>query len=159
MATLAIESNGRLEKTAVYFNGEQISGLKELFLNLDEDGTFDAVLQYEGHDKLLYTKNVFNEMLANVKIVEPSFTEEEAEQLQLLEIESNGDINNTVVLLNGEEQDGLVCLFLHIKASSTPRGGLKSFFGGKSEISTEAEFKAEYTFRYDDGSTVTEAIF
>lgn len=160
MATLGIESNGRLEKTAIYFNGEQIGGLKELFLNLDENGTFDAILQYEGSDKVLYTRSVFTEYLTNVKIVEPSFTEEDAQQLQLVEIESDGNIENSIVFYNGEEQFGLISVFIHIKGAGVQKSaGIKGLFGGKTVQTAEAEFKAEFTFRNDDGSTETEEIF
>ena len=160
MATLGIESNGRLEKTAVYYNGEQISGLKELLLNLDEDGTFDAVIQYQGNDNKLYNKSIFNDLLTNIKVVEPSFTEEEAMNLRLLEIDSNGDIENTVVLMNGEELIGLVNLYLHIKSSHSPRGaGLMGFFGKSKDLPEAAEFKAEFTFRNEDDSLSTEGIF
>jgi hypothetical protein len=160
MATIGIESNGRLERTAVYYNGEQISGLKELLLNLDEDGTFDSVIQYEGSDKILYNKNIFSDSLTNIKIVEPSFTEDEAMNLRLFEIDSNGDIENTVVFLNSDELQGIVNLYLHIKSSHTPRGsGLMNFFGRHKDLPEEAEFKAEFTFRNDDDTLSTEGIF
>jgi len=158
MATLGIESNGRLEKTAVYFNGEQVGGLKEIFLNLDEDGTFDAVIQYEGSDKNLHTKNIFQEPLFNVKIVEPSFTEEDAQELQLLEVESNGDIENTTVFYNGEVLDGLVNVYIHIKGAKVKSTGL-SIFSSKKQDDQLAEFKAEFTFRNEDDSIETEAIY
>ena len=100
MAVLSIEGNGLLEKTAVYYNGSQISGIKEIFVNLDEDGTFDALIQYEGTDKELYTKQVFEDYLNNIKIVSPSFTEEESKMMQLFTIDSDGSISGTTLFLN-----------------------------------------------------------
>jgi hypothetical protein len=158
MATFSIESNGRLEKTAIYFNGEQIGGVKEIFLNLDENGTFDSIIQYEGTNKQLYSKNIFNEYLENIKIVEPSFTEEEAQSLQLLTIESDGDIENSVVYFNEEQIDGIVSIFVHIKGVST-NNGLSSIFSFKKNIPEHVEFRADITFRNEDDSIETENIF
>ena len=160
MASVGIESNGRLEKTAIYYNGEQIAGLKEFFLNLDEDGTFDAVIQYEGSDKQLYTKNIFVDTLTNIRIVDPSFTEEESRNLCLLEIQSDGDIENTIVARDGEELVGLISMFLHLRSNSAPKSGLLSMFNPKKEIIEEGPvFKGEFVFRNDDNSTSTENIF
>jgi hypothetical protein len=159
MPTLGIESNGRLERTAVYFNGEQIAGLKELMLNLDENGTFDAVMQYEGVDKQLYTKNVFLDSLINIRIVEPSFTDEDARNLSLLEIQSDGDIDSTIVARDGE-MSGLVSVFLHLRSANAPKGGLSSIFGTRKNTITEgAVFSGEFVFRNDDDSLSTENIF
>jgi hypothetical protein len=158
MATLGIESNGRIEKTAVYLNGERIRGLKELFLNLDEQGTFDSIIQYEGSDKNLYTKQLFSDVLTYIVTAEPAFTEEEAVNLQYLEIESNGDIESTNILLNEEPLDGIVSLLLHIKAVESEKGTLKSIFSSKKQIAG-AEFKAQITYRNEDDSLETEDIF
>ncbi|MBM2815924.1 MAG: hypothetical protein HW421_2686 [Ignavibacteria bacterium] len=158
MATFSIESNGRLEKTVVYFNGEQLGGIKEVFLNLDEEGAFDAILQYEGSDKKLYTKQIFEGYLENVKTTEPSFTEEEAEQLQILTLESEGAIESSSVFFNEEPLEGIVSLFVHIKAANS-KTGIRSFFSGKSNIPEHTEFLAEITFRNEDGSVVTENVF
>jgi hypothetical protein len=157
MATFSIESNGRLEKTALYFNGEQIGGVKELFLNIDEEGTFDAIIQYEGTDKKIHSKHIFNDYLEFLQVVEPSFTEEEAQSLRALTIDSEGEIEDTLVLLDDEQEEGIVSLFVHIKAANNPKG-LKAFFN-KNNIPEHPEFKAEIVFRYDDGSLETEEIF
>ena len=157
MPTLAIESNGRLEKTAVYYNGEQISGIKELFVNIDEDGTFDALIQYEGTNKQIYTKNIFLEYLDNVKVIEPVFTEEEAKFLQLFTIESNGDLDDTYLYLNDELLEGVVNLFIHIKGVEN-KNGLRKLLN-KNNIPDTIEFKAEITFRNEDDSLETERIF
>lgn len=158
MATFVIESNGRIEKTAVYFNGDQLGGLKELMLNLDEDGTFDAVIQYEGTNGQLYIKNIFEDNLENLKVVEPSFTEEEARTLTQLVVESDGDIENTNLFINEEPLDGVVRIFVHIKSNKIKESGLKAIFG-KNDESFNADFKAEITFRNQDETLDTERIF
>lgn len=161
VATFSVESNGRIEKTVCYFNGEQIGGIKEVFLNLEEDGTFDAVIQYTGRDGTLYNKQIFNEHLVYVQTEEPSFTEEEAAELRLLTVESNGDIENTNVFVNNEPLDGITSLFLHIKAPIAGENSsfFGSLFGKKSGDSAPAEFKAEITFRNEDDTLTTEPIF
>lgn len=156
MPTFGIESNGRLEKTALYYNGEQLGGVKELFINLDEDGTFDGVIQYEGSDKKIYTKNLFEEHLVNARFVEPSFTEEEAEELHLITIESNGTIESTMVFEYDEPLEGIISLLIHIKGAET-KEGLRSLFSKK--VPEQAEFRAEITFRNEDDSIETENIF
>jgi hypothetical protein len=159
MATFAIESNGRLEKTAVYYNGQQLAGIKEVFLNLDEEGAFDAVIQYEGSDKQIHNKQIFTDYLTNVKTSEPSFTDEEAAQLQLVQVESNGDIESTSVFINEIEMQGIVSMYLHIKVPTmVEKSGLASVFSKKEKLNDET-FKAEITFRYDDGEVETEEIF
>ncbi len=157
MATLGIESNGRLEKTAVYYNGEQVAGIKELFLNIDEDGTFDAIIQYEGTNKHLYTKNLFIDYLDNIKVTDPVFTEEEAKSLRLFAIESEGDLDETFLYLNDELLEGVINLFIHIKGAENSKG-LKALLN-KSNIPDTVEFKAEMVFRNEDESTETEEIF
>lgn len=159
MATFGIESNGRLEKTAVYHNGQQLSGVKEIFLNLDENGTFDAIIQYEGSDKELYTKNIFTEYLENLKIVEPSFSEEEAQELNLLEIDSDGDIESASVYYNNEQLDGLVSLYVHIKGVKPTKSSIRQLFSGKEDLPDHPEFKTEFVFRNEDNTLDTEAIF
>lgn len=158
MATFTIESNGRLEKTAVYFNGEQISGIKEIFINIDEEGTFDTIIQYEGTDKILHTKNIFeDQFLDKVKVVEPSFTEDEARALVQFSIESDGDLDSTWLYINDEELEGVVALFVHIKAAET-KSGLSKIFGN-NKIPDTVEFKAEITYRNEDESLETEEVF
>lgn len=160
MTTLTIESNGRIEKTAIYINGEQIAGIKELFLNLDEDGTFDAIIQYEGTDKQIYNKGVFTDYLENLKTREPSFSEEEADELNMLTIESDGEIENTIVSINEEEVEGLVNVLVHIKAGTPKEGsGIMGLFKSKSDATEGAVFKADATFRNEDDTLETERIF
>jgi hypothetical protein len=139
MAEFSIESNGLIEKTAVYYNGEQLRGVKEVMLNLDENGTFDAVIQYATANGTLVSKNVFLDFLEGVQTSEPSFTEEEARQLTLIMVSSDGDIDSASVFINNEEQFGIVSLFIHIKPPS--------------------EFRAEITYREDDGRLTTEGVF
>ena len=160
MPSLSIESNGRLENTAIYINGMQIGGVKEILLSLDEDGTFDAVIQYLGTDKEVYTKQLFRDTLSNLKTVPPSYTEAEAErlQLQLLTIESEGGIETTDVLINDEYEEGIVNIFLHIKSATQNKKGISSVFGKKEQIETET-FKAQITYRNEDETLETEEIF
>lgn len=158
MPILGIESNGTIEKTAVYYNGEQLGGLRELFLNLNEDGTFDSVIVYLGSDGNEYTKNPFSDYLDNVQFREPSFTEEEASNLQLVEIESDGNIENTTVYYNSELLDGLVEMFVHIKSPAQNKSRVYSLFKS-GKVNESPDFIANFTFRYEDGSIITERIF
>jgi len=159
MPTLSIESNGLLEKTAVYFNGQQIGGIKNLFLHLSEDGDFEALLQYTGADNKVYSKNVFSDYMENIRITEPSFTDEEAENMTLLTVESEGDIEDTQVFINDEIQDGITELFVNIKAPVFENKSKLGGFFGKQQLTEQATFKAEITYRYDDDSLETEQIF
>jgi hypothetical protein len=158
MATFAIESNGRLEKTAVYYNGEQLGGVKEIFLNLDEEGTFDAIIQYEGTDKKIYTKQIFTDYFENARIVEPSFTEEEASNLHIIQFDSDGDIGNTIVAYDEEQLDGIVSIFLHIKGVQNETS-IRSLFSMKKNIPEHPEFRAEISFRNQDDTISNENIF
>ncbi len=158
MATLSIESNGTIELTAVYYNGQQVAGLNELLLNLDEDGTFDAVISYTGSDGNEYLKNPFTEYLDNIIFREPSFTEDEARQLHLLTIESDGEIENTAVFYDDEPLDGLVNLFVHIKSPKKNKTSIASVFKKVKPIEG-AVFKATFTFRYPGDVIETKEIF
>ncbi len=159
MPELSIESNGRLEKTAVYINGEQCRGIKELFLNLDENGTFDAIIQYEGYDNNIHTKRIFRDSLTALKFSPPAFTEEEAKHLNLLQVDSDGDIENTVVAFNGKELEGLISLFLHLRSATAPERGIFDMFTNNKYDSEAAVFKSEFVFRNFDDSISREAIF
>lgn len=158
MPTFEIESSGRIERTAVYYNGEQLGGIREIFLNMDEDGTFDAIIQYEGSDKEIYTKSIFEEYLDNIKTVEPSFTEEEARMLRKLTIDSDGDIEDTLVLINDAEEFGIVEILLHIKVSKA-ESGIKNWLKSKKNLTEKEEFRAEIIYRNEDDSLETENIF
>jgi len=160
MATFGIESNGRLENTAVYYNGEQLAGLRQVLLNIAEDGTFDALLSYRGQDGQLYTKNPFTDYLEQVRTMPPSFTEEEAQTLRQLLIESDGDIEHTLVYLDGTLLDGIVHLFVNISVpDAEPPRGFALFRKRASESLERPEFRAEITFREADGTQTTEQIF
>ncbi len=50
--TFAIESNGFLEKTACYINGQQVGGLKEVFINIDEAGIFKYEMVHKLSEKI-----------------------------------------------------------------------------------------------------------
>ncbi|MBS1561680.1 MAG: hypothetical protein JSS89_08760 [Bacteroidetes bacterium] len=159
MTEFSILSNGRIERSAVYVNGEQLRGVKEILLSLDENGTFDAILQYVGVDGLLYTRQMFNEYLDSVQTTEPTFSEEEASRMRLLTVQSDGDIGSTVVFLDNEEQMGIVSLYVHMKSPTHTSGGLRAFFSGKKDIPERAEFKAEITYRNDDDSLSSEELY
>jgi len=159
MPELSIESNGRLEKTAVYFNGEQIRGVKEILLNLDENGTFDAVIQYEGSDKSIYTKNIFLDELNNLMFSPPAFSEEESKHLNLLQLQSNGDIADTTVAFNGQILDGLISMFLHVRSPNAPKEGILKIFSDKDGEYVSAVFKTEFVFRNVDETITRESIF
>ncbi len=159
MATFAIEGNGSIETTAVYYNGRQLGGIKEVFLNIDEEGTFDAIIQYEGTNGQIYNKQIFSEYLENAKFVDPSFTEDEAEFMQKLTVESSGTIDDAAVYVNEDYMDGIVSLFVHIKAVENKSGGLKALFSRKTNIPDHPELKAEITFRNDNGSFTIESVF
>lgn len=159
MSELSIESNGRIEKTAVYLNGEQVRGIKELFVNMDENGTFDAIMQYEGYDNEIHTKRIFHDRLTALRYSAPAFTEEESKHLQLLQIDSGGDIDTTNVAFNGQITDGLVSLFIHIRSATAPERGIFDMLSGKKYESSESIFKTEFIFRNQDDSISREAIF
>lgn len=160
MTSFSIESNGRIEKTALYLNGEQLAGVREVFLNMDEDGTFDAIIQYQGADERLYSKHIFLDHLENLKTREAAFTEYESQQLQLLTLESSGDIEGTTILVNDQPLEGITSLLVHIKSpQKESSGGLASLFTTKKAIPDHEEFKAEITFRNEDNTLSTEQIF
>ncbi|MBU3740970.1 MAG: hypothetical protein FGM24_01670 [Candidatus Kapabacteria bacterium] len=159
MPEFSIESNGRIEKTAVYYNGEQLAGVREVFINIDEQGAFDAVVQYLGEDGQLYTKQIFTDYFEHVRMREPSFDEDEARSLHLLMISSEGDLNDTVVYRDGEEQFGIVSLLVHMKPTSNTSSGIRGWFGGRNDIADTTEFKALITYRNDDDTLSTEGIF
>ncbi len=160
MATFGIESNGRLENTAVYYNGEQLAGLRQVLLNIAEDGTFDALISYRGNDGQLYTRNPFTDYLDHIRTMPPSFTEEEAQTLRQLVIESDGNIEHTLVYLDGQPLEGIVHLFVSISVpDAAPPRGFSLFRTRSSEPLERAEFRAEITFREADGSQTTEPVF
>lgn len=158
MRELTIESNGSLEKTAVYINGEQIGGIHQLMLHINEEGDFDTVFVYEGTDKQMYTKNLFTDYLDNIKKVPPTFTEEEAQYLRLLTVTSDGELANTLVYINEEEQMGLTDLLVQIQRGSQPQKSLTTLFK-KQEPAERPVFRAEAQYRNEDDSISTELIF
>lgn len=159
MRTFSVESNGRIEKTALYLNGEQIAGVKELLLHIDEDGVFDAVISYEGSDGNRRTRQLFTDHLEGLKVIPPVFTDEEARLLQLLSIESNGEVEETVLYLNDEPLDGVVDILLHIKTAEQAPGVFTSLLKGKGPVDGTSVFRAEVTFRNEDETIETERIF
>lgn len=158
MRELSIESNGSLEKTAVYINGEQIGGIHQMMVHISENGDFDTIIVYEGTDKQMYTKNIFADYLDNLKKVPPTFTEEEAEFLRLLTVTSDGNIENTMVYINEEEQVGITDLLVQIQRGTPVQKSFTSMFK-KQEIGERPVFRAEVQYRNEDDSLSTEPVF
>ena len=160
MFSFVVESNGRIEKTAVYYNGEQLGGVKEVFFHISEEGDFDAIIHYRGVDNQDYSRTIFEGTLPAIKVVEPTFTEEEAMQLRSIEIQSNGQLEDTIVYLDEEEQFGIVSVLIHIKSPTTEqKSGITGIFSKKKVLSGSAECMAEITYRNDDDTIETERIF
>jgi hypothetical protein len=159
MKEFSIESNGTLEKTALYYNGEQIGGVRQLMLHISEDGSFDTILVYEGADKNIYTKNIFTDYLDNIKKVPPTFTEEEAQYLRLLLVQSDGNIENTMVYIDDQPQEGIVDLIVHIERGDAPPSSGFSLFKKQTGPVGGASFRAEIQYRNADDSLSTEMIF
>jgi hypothetical protein len=159
MPELIIESNGRLEKTAVYLNGEQLTGIKELFVSLDETGVFDALLSYKGGDGQEYTKSIFTDYLTAVQVTEPSFTYEDAMALQKITVDSDGDIEDTLIAWNDEELDGLISVYVHIKARAEENSSIFDKLMNKKKTPVGVQCKAELVFREEDDSEHLETVF
>jgi hypothetical protein len=158
MREFSIESNGSLEKTALYVNGEQIGGVHQLMLHISEDGDFDTIIMYEGTDKLMHTKNLFADYLDNVKKVPASFTEEEAEFMRLLTVTSDGSLDTTLVYINEEPQEGIVDLLVQVQRGSQADRSFTSIFK-KAEIGDSPVFRAEVQYRNEDDTLSTELVF
>jgi len=159
MPEVIIESNGRLEMTAVYLNGEQIAGVRELFINMDENGDFDAFISYKGGDGQDYTKALFSDYLTAIQVSPPAFTEQQASKLQRLTIDSEGEIDDTLLAWNDEELEGVTSLFLHIKSQNNTSQSLMDRVLGKKPVKLGVECKAELTFRDYDDTIYTESVF
>jgi hypothetical protein len=160
MRTITIESNGRIEKTAVYVNGEQITGIKELLISIDEDGVFNAIISFKTNAGTLLTKQLFSDNLSQLQRREAAFSQEEAMDLRTLAIESDGDLDNTSVFINDEFIDGIASILVHIMIDATQQkeGIFKRIFS-KNTSFTETRFISEIVFRNPDGSESFESIF
>jgi hypothetical protein len=159
MREFSIESNGTLERTALYFNGEQIGGVRQLMLHISEQGDFDTIVVYEGTDKNIYTKNFFTDYLDNIKKSEPSFSEEDAEHLRLLVVQSDGNLESTMVYIDDVPQDGIVDLLVHIERGDAPQTSGFAMFKKQTAPSTGATFRAEVQYRNQDDTLSTESVF
>lgn len=159
MPEFSIESNGMIESTAVYYNGEQLAGVREVLLNIDETGVFDAVISYEDETGAMQTRQIFSDYLHGVRTREAAFTHEEAQALRLLTVQSDGDLESTIVAIDGEEQFGIIHLFAHIKAPPRDGGRSRSWFRKQADPTDRAEFRVEVTYRNDDDTTETEGVF
>jgi hypothetical protein len=158
MREFSIESNGSLEKTALYFNGEQIGGVHQLMLHISENGDFDTIIVYEGTDKQMHTKNLFSDYLDNVKKVTPTFTEEEAQFMRLLTVTSDGSLETTMVYINEEPQDGVVDLLVQVQRGAQAQRSFTTMFK-KPEVGETPVFRAEVQYRNEDNSLSTELVF
>ena len=160
MRTLTIESNGRIERTAVYINGEQVSGIHEFFVGIDEEGMFTAIVTYPDKQGNLLTKQIFSDDISQLPRRNPAYTDEDASNLQTLTIESDGTLDNTSVFINDEFAEGIVSLTIHLRIESQPttRSLFSSLFQKKSNIS-DTIFMNEIVFRNSDGSESTETLF
>ena len=156
MPTFAIESDGFLENTAVYYNGKRLSGIKEIFLNMDEEGTFDAYIQYEGTDGETRVRNIFTEYLDEVKTADYTNYGENLNS-RILEIESDGDIESSTLYYDDEPLEGVVRLFVRIKGTARKSGILSKLFG-KDDVE-KTIFENEIVFRNEDGSLEKESLF
>jgi len=148
LRTLEIRSSGRLENTTVHLNGEQIVGVRELFLNLKEDGTFDNWITYESTSNEILSKELFREYLADLNVNAEGFAAAGAS----LVFESDGNIDGTTIWRNEQRLDGLVEIFVYLRNVKT--GWFKWRRDGQ-----EDEFRAEAQFRNQDGSINGETIF
>lgn len=160
MRTISIESNGRLEKTAVYVNGEQVTGIKELLLSIDEEGTFNAIISFVSSSGNLLTKQVFTDDLSQLQRREAAFSEEEAMDLRSCAIESDGTLDNTSIFMNNEFIDGIISIMIHITIDTVQRkeSVFAKLFSSNRTLS-ETRFISEIVLRNPDGSESIESIF
>ncbi|MFZ9976737.1 MAG: hypothetical protein ACO3GR_01455 [Candidatus Kapaibacteriota bacterium] len=160
MRTISIESNGRLEKTAVYVNGEQVTGIRELLLSIDEEGTFNAIVSFVSTSGILLTKQVFTDDLSQLQRREAAFSEVEAMDLRSFAIESDGTLDNTSIFMNNEFIDGIISIMIHItiEASQPMKGMFTKLFSKNSTLS-QTRFITEIVLRNPDGSELIESIF
>lgn len=152
MRMLEIRSNGRLETTTLHLNGEQLVGVRELFIDLKEDGTFDAWLTYENADSQTLSKRLFSEYLEKLRVA-PAGEVTAPLAPRSLVIEGDGEIADTTIALDNERLDGLVELFVYLRRA---QGG--GFWKWKREGEHD-EFMATATFRNEDGTLDHDTLF
>ncbi|NBO70714.1 hypothetical protein EBV26_09570 [bacterium] len=160
MRTVTIESNGRIEKTAIYINGEQITGIKELLIAIDEESNFNAIISFEDNIGNVHTKQLFTDDLSSLKRKDPTFSMEDSEYLQSFTIESNGDLQETSLFIKDEFIEGVISILIHIKVDiqDSKTGFLSSIFDKKPKF-TNTMFSNEIVFRNPDGTQSIETIF
>lgn len=160
MRTISIESNGRIEKTAVYVNGEQITGIRELLISIDEEGTFNAIISFVNTAGTLITKQIFTDDLSQLQRREAAFSEEEAMDLRSLAIESDGSLENTSVFVNNEFMEGIISVMVHIMIDGQQKSNsMFSRIFSKNSSPVETRFVSEIVLRNPDGSELYESIF
>ena len=160
MRTISIESNGRIEKTAIYVNGEQVSGISELLISIDEDGTFNTIISFEDQSGNIHTKNLFSDDLSLLKRKDPSFSIEDSIQLQVFTIESDGNLENTSLYMNEEFIEGVISIMIHLKANfHKQKQTLLSSLFSKKQLASEIYFQTEIVYRNSDDTHSIESIF
>lgn len=159
MRTITIESNGRLERTAIYINGEQVTGIRELLISIDEEGTFNSIITFIDKTGIQSTKQLFSDDLSHMKRIEASFTTEDSHQLQSFTVESDGDLEQTSLFMNNEFIEGVISVMIHLKIETQqPSSSLLSIFR-KKQLIHENFFQTEIVFRNSDGTQSVETIF
>jgi hypothetical protein len=125
---------------------------------LNEDGTFNSIIKYVGIDSKEYIRNIFEDELSLLQVTEPSFTDEELAALQVITVESDGDVSDTYIYWNDEEQGGIVSVFIHIKAPTKEKKSIINLFG-KDKVYADSVCSAEITFREEDDTLTIEKVF
>jgi hypothetical protein len=158
MARLTIQSNGRLENTKICYNEEQISGVKKLLIMIDADGTFQFMLQYKGTDGLDYTRDPFAQHLDRLHVVGAEIGDDDPyDSMHEIVIESDGVLDNTYVMRDGNTEEGIQDLFILIEKAESEAGLVRSLFGKKERV--ESKVQAHATYLDEDGELVTENLF
>ena len=159
MRTITIESNGRLERTAIYVNGEQVAGVRELLISIDEEGTFHSIISLISGSGIQVTKQLFTDDISQLQRKEAAFTSEESFQLQSFSIESDGDLEQTSLFMNDDFVVGVVSIIIHIRIeTSQPTKSLFSWFTKHRNVH-ENVFQTEIVFRNPNGTHSVESIF
>jgi len=159
MRTITIESNGRLERTAIYVNGEQVTGVRELLISIDEEGTFNSIISFIDGRGIQVTKQLFTDDISQLQRKDAAFTSEESSQLQSFSIESDGELEQTSLFMNDEFVEGVISIMIHIKIeTSQPSSSLFSLFKKHRNVHQNL-FQTEIVFRNSDGTQSVETIF
>jgi hypothetical protein len=149
MRTLDIWSNGLIHQTILCFNSQQLVGVREFLLDLNEDGTFRVLINYEGADGEFRVKNPFTDHLVSLRTT--SLADDDVPR-SVLTIESNGTIESTAISFNQQELSGVVSLLIYMRR--VREGVIHWLRHGDRD-----EFVSEITFREADGRLTQEVLF